>query len=143
MALDTRRRIRRRDEPEANISNKTLPGFAVMGVGLLIIIVGAILIAVLGSPGSDFDMSTEPEKIVGVTVIGVGAVVIIIGIGVSIWLKTKKPDPQYHNREQHQPTDYPMENGYGRPSTVSNAYHMNYADNGYPVYGPPAPLRKS
>ena len=88
MALDTRR-LRRTDLPDANISNTTLPGFAVMGVGLLVLIVGAILIAALGAPGADFNVNEEADKLAGPIVLCVGALLCLAGLIASLYLKNK------------------------------------------------------
>ena len=137
MALDTRRH-RRKDFPDANISNKTLPGFAVMGIGLVILVIGAILFPALGSPTN---VSEKPATIVGPVLTGLGFVVIIIGIGLSIWLKKKKPKVSHDDQGADA-------YGYGQPSTVGNA-NPNYGNELYPslspastvpMYGPPAPM---
>jgi hypothetical protein len=135
MALDTRRH-RRHDTPDANISNKTLPGFAVMGVGLLLVIVGAILIAALGSPPAD--LATEPEKVAGVSVIAVGLVVGISGAGLALYLKNK----YRRSVEGKRPGEVTISETRRPSSTVCNIGPVSYSGyyNQDPVYGPPAPM---
>ena len=125
-----------------------------MGVGLLIMVTGAILIAALGSPGSGWTMSAEPEKIAGPIVLGVGFIVLVIGIVVSIYLKKKKPEQHYPSRAPshagHLNGAMDREDSYMRhqAATVSNNYPMNYPmyghnphmDSAVPMYGPPAPM---
>ena len=135
---DQRKRIVK--GPKVNISNKTLPGFALMAIGLMAILVGAILVAVREWSGMS-DKTMPTTEIIGFGLVGAGVVAFVTGMFLSIWLKKMKPDAKYYDKEHQQDTVSTMD--HYRPATICNAYPVNYVDyNGYAVYGPPAPIHK-
>ena len=74
--------------PKASINNKTLPGVTIMGVGIVILIIGGALAVIYGFP-TQKDAGTE--GFISPAVLGVGGVVFVVGIGVTVWLKGRKP----------------------------------------------------
>ncbi len=83
------RRYRNDNQPDVNISNRTLPGVIILAAGLVVVIVGGILMAVLGVPTDTTPVTEYPLTIVGPIVLAVGLLLFVIGLGYTVHLKYK------------------------------------------------------
>ena len=88
--MDIRRRQKHSAErPDMMISNSSLPGFSLLTLSLILIIIGAILMAAFGIPNEEFPASVYPERTGGPVVMAVGVAVGIAAIVLSVHLKNK------------------------------------------------------